>query len=98
MPAVNSNRIVWEDARATYIGGYNNDIYLLTLGAPETCPNADFTADNFVDPPGGTVLFTDASQPGTSPITYRLWNFSDGSSWQNDPAPANTHSHTFSSS
>ncbi len=97
-PAVYGNRIVWEDARAMYSGGYNNDIYLLTLGAPESCPTADFTADNFVDPPGGTVLFTDASQPGTtSPITYRLWNFSDGSTWENDPAPINTHSHTFSS-
>jgi beta propeller repeat protein len=98
MPAMYGSRIVWEDWRAIYNGGYNPDIYLLTLGAPETCPVADFTADNFMDPPGGTVLFTDVSQPGTSPITYRLWNFSDGSAWENDPAPVHTQSHTFSSS
>jgi beta propeller repeat protein len=97
-PAVYDNRIVWEDWRATHNGGYNTDIYLLTLGALETCPVADFTADYFVDPSGGTVLFNDASQPGTSPITYRLWNFSDGSPWENDPAPVTTHSHTFSNS
>ncbi|MFY9799668.1 MAG: PKD domain-containing protein, partial [Methanoregula sp.] len=95
MPAVHGNRIVWEDGRATHSGGYDNDIYLLTLGAPETCPVADFTADYPVDPPGGTVLFTDASLPGTSPITYRLWNFSDGSAWENDPGSVTIHSHTF---
>jgi len=96
MPAVNGNRIVWEDARATHSGGYNNDIYLLTLGAPETCPVADFTADNLVDPPSGLVTFSDSSSSGTSPITYRLWNFSDGSAWENDPGSVTTHSHTFS--
>ena len=42
MPAVYDNRIVWEDWRAMYSGGYNEDIYLLTLGAPETCPIAQF--------------------------------------------------------
>src|SRR5665647_3669367 len=78
IPAVYGNHIVWEDSRAIFSGGYDNDIYMLTLGAPETCPAADFTADNLVDPPGGNVLFTDASQPGASPIIYRLWNFSDG--------------------
>jgi beta propeller repeat protein len=96
MPAVNGNRIVWEDARAMFSGGYNTDIYLLTLGTPETCPVADFTADNLVDPPGGTVLFTDSSRPGSSPVNYYLWNFSDGSAWENDPAPIDTHNHTFS--
>jgi beta propeller repeat protein len=97
MPAVYGNRVVWEDGRATHNGGYNTDIYMLTLGAPETCPVADFMADNLADPPGGTVLFTDASQSGSSPITYRLWNFSDGSAWENDPAPVSTHNHTFGS-
>ncbi|MCU0630960.1 MAG: PKD domain-containing protein [Methanoregulaceae archaeon] len=97
MPAVYDNRVVWVDARAMDSGGSDTDIYLLTLGTPETCPVADFTADSVVDPPGGMVRFTDASQRGTSPITYRLWNFSDGSPWENDPAPASTHSHTFRS-
>ena len=79
-----------------YSGEYNPDIYLLTLGTPETCPRANFTANYLVDPPGGLVTFTDASSSGTTPIAYRLWNFSDGSSWENDPAPVTTHSHTFS--
>ena len=96
MPSVYGNRIVWEDWRATYSGAYNPDIYLMTLGAPETCPRADFNADYLVDPPGGLVTFTDASSSGTDPIAYRLWNFSDGSAWENDPAPVTTHSHTFS--
>jgi beta propeller repeat protein len=96
MPAVYNDRIVWQDSRAIFSGGYNEDIYLMTLGTPETCPTADFTADYPVDPPGGLVTFTDASSPGTTPITYRLWNFSDGSAWENDPAPVTTHSHTFS--
>ena len=96
MPAVSDNRIVWEDWRAMFSGGYNEDIYLLTLGTPETCPTANFTADYLVDPPGGLVTFTDASSSGTTPIAYRLWNFSDGSAWENDPAPVTTHSHTFS--
>ncbi|HIH28544.1 MAG TPA: PKD domain-containing protein, partial [Thermoplasmata archaeon] len=97
MPAVYGNRIVWEDWRAIQSGAGNNpDIYLMTLGAPETCPRAGFTADYYVDPPGGLVTFTDSSSPGTTPITYRLWNFSDGSSWENDPAPVVTHNHTFS--
>ncbi|MDD1696089.1 MAG: PKD domain-containing protein, partial [Methanoregula sp.] len=97
MPAVDGNRIAWEDSRAMQSGSGNYpDIYLLTLGNPETCPQADFTADHFVDPPGGLVTFTDSSSPGTSPITYRLWNFSDGSAWEHDPAPITTHSHTFS--
>ena len=85
MPAVSENRIVWEDWRALFSGGYNEDIYLVTLGAPETCPIAGFTADYYLNPPGGVVTFTDSSSPGTAPITYRLWNFSDGSSWENDP-------------
>ena len=96
MPAVSGTRIVWQDTRAMFNGGYHEDIYLLTLGAPETCPGADFTADYLVDPPGGLVTFTDASSPGTTPITYRLWNFSDGSAWENDPAPVTTHIHAFS--
>ena len=96
MPAVSDNRIVWEDWRAMFSGGYNEDIYLLTLGTPETCPTANFTADYLVDPPGGLVTFTDASSSGTTPIAYRLWNFSDGSAWEIDPAPVTTHSHTFS--
>ena len=52
MPAVSDTRIVWEDWRALFSGGNNEDIYLLTLGAPETCPIAGFTADYYVDPPG----------------------------------------------
>lgn len=96
MPAVVDNRIVWQDTRAIFSGGYNEDIYLITLGAPETCPTADFTADYLVDPPGGLVTFNDASSPGTTPITYRLWNFSDGSAWELDPGPLTTHNHTFS--
>jgi beta propeller repeat protein len=97
MPAVDGNRIVWEDSRAMQSGSGNYpDIYLLTLGNPETCPQADFTADHFVDPPHGRVTFTDSSSPGTAPITYRLWNFSDGSAWENDPAQVTTHGHTFS--
>ena len=96
MPAVSDNRIVWEDWRAIFSGGYNEDIYLLTLGTPETCPRANFTANYLVDPPGGLVTFTDASSSGSTPITYRLWNFSDGSAWEIDPAPVTTHSHTFS--
>jgi beta propeller repeat protein len=96
MPAVYDDRIVWEDWRAIYSGEYNPDIYLLTLGTPENCPRADFTANYLVDPPGGLVTFTDASSSGTTPITYRLWNFSDESAWENDPAPVTTHSHTFS--
>jgi len=95
MPAVSDNRIVWQDTRAMFNGGYNEDIYLLTLGAAETCPGADFTADYLVDPPGGLVTFTDTSSQGTTPITYRLWNFSDGSAWENDPAPVTARSHTF---
>jgi len=94
MPAVSGNRIVWQDTRAMFNGGYHEDIYLLTLGAAETCPGADFTANYLADPPGGLVTFTDTTSPGTSPITYRLWNFSDGSAWENDPAPVTTH--TFS--
>ncbi len=96
MPAVSDNRIVWEDWRAIFSGGYNEDIYLLTLGTPETCPIANFTANYLVDPPGGLVTFTDASSSGSTPIAYRLWNFSDGSAWETDPAPVTTHSHTFS--
>ncbi len=96
MPAVSGNRIVWQDTRAIFNGGSTEDIYLLTLGVPETCPGADFTANYLADPPGGLVTFTDTSSPGTSPITYRLWNFSDGSAWENDPAPVTTHSHMFS--
>jgi beta propeller repeat protein len=96
MPAVSDNRIVWEDSRAMFSGGYNEDIYLLTLGTPETCPRANFTANYLVDPPGGLVTFTDASSSGTTPVAYRLWNFSDGSAGENDPAPVTTHSHTFS--
>jgi beta propeller repeat protein len=97
MPAVDGNRIVWEDWRAMQSGAGNNpDIYLLTLDNPETCPRADFAANYFVDPPGGLVIFSDSSSPGSAPITYRLWNFSDGSAWENDPAPVTTHSHTFS--
>ena len=42
MPAVSDKRIVWEDWRALFSGGNNEDIYLLTLGAPETCPIAGF--------------------------------------------------------
>jgi beta propeller repeat protein len=96
MPAVYGNRIVWQDWRAIESGtGNNPDIYLLTLGKPETCPAAGFTADYYVDPPGGLVIFTDSSSPGTVPITYRLWNFSDGSAWENDRSPSVTHSHTF---
>jgi PKD repeat protein len=79
-----------------FSGGYNEDIYLLTLGTPETCPRANFTANYLVDPPGGLVTFTDASSSGTTPVAYRLWNFSDGSAGENDPAPVTTHSHTFS--
>ena len=94
MPAVFDNRIVWQDSRAMFNGGYNEDIYLLTLGVPETCPGADFSADYLADPPGGLVTFTDTSSPGTNPITYRLWNFSDGSAWEYDPALVTTH--TFS--
>jgi len=96
MPAVFDNRIVWQDTRAMFNGGYNEDIYLLTRGAAETCPGAEFTADYLVNPPGGLVTFTDTSSPGTSPITYRLWNFSDGSAWENDQSSVTTHSHTFS--
>jgi len=97
MPAVYGNRIVWEDTRVILSGGGNNpDIYLLTLGTPEICPTAGFTADYFVDPPGGLVTFTDSSSPGSAPITSHLWNFSDGSAWEHDPAPVTTHSHTFS--
>jgi beta propeller repeat protein len=96
MPAVYNDRIVWEDWRAIYSGEYNPDIYLLTLGTPEMCPIANFTADYVVDPPMGQVTFSDSSVPGTTPITYRLWNFSDGSAWETDPAPVTTHSHTFS--
>jgi beta propeller repeat protein len=98
MPAVSDNRIVWEDWRAIFSGGYNEDIYLMTLGTPEICPVANFTADYLVDPPGSVVTFTDASSSGTTPIAYRLWNFSDGSAWENDPAPVTTHTHTFSHS
>jgi beta propeller repeat protein len=97
MPAVYGNRIVWQDWSSIESGTRNNpDIYLLTLGEPETCPTAGFTADYYVDPPGGLVTFTDSSSPGTAPITYRLWNFSDGSPWENDPAPVTTHTHSFS--
>jgi beta propeller repeat protein len=96
MPAVYDDRIVWEDWRALYSGEYNPDIYLLTLGTPETCPRADFTANYLVDPPGGLVTFTDASSSGTTPITYHLWNFNDRSAWETDPAPVTTHSHMFS--
>ena len=96
-PAVYGNRIVWEDSRAIQSGAaVNPDIYLLTLGNPETCPIADFTADHFADPPGGLVIFTDSSSSGTSPVTYHLWNFSDGSAWEIDPGSVTTHSHTFS--
>ena len=42
MPAVYDDRIVWEDWRAIHSGEYNPDIYLLTLGTPETCPRAEF--------------------------------------------------------
>jgi beta propeller repeat protein len=95
MPAVSDDRIVWEDSRAMFSGGYNSDIYMLTRGTPETCPVADFTADHLVDPPSGQVIFSDSSKGGTSPITYRLWNFSDGSAWENDPGSVTSHSHTF---
>ena len=54
-PAVYGNRVVWVDGRATHWGGYDTDIYLLTVGAPEICPIADFTADSYIDPPRGTV-------------------------------------------
>ena len=57
---------------------------------------ADFTADHLANPPGGLVTFTDSSLPGTSPVAYHLWNFSDGSAWELDPGSVTTHSHTFS--
>jgi beta propeller repeat protein len=96
-PAIFGDRIVWEDHRADYAcGGVCNayDIYLLTRGTADTCPVADFT---LVNPYGANPLdvsFSDTSVAGTSAIVHRVWNFSDGSPWKNNPALTTTHQFT----
>ena len=94
-PAISGDRIVWEDFRNE--GGSDTDIYMLTLGTPETCPIADFSAN----PQGGStpagvitdvkITFTDSSTPGPGGITHRVWNFSDGTLWENNPSLLVTH-------
>ena len=94
-PVVDAGRVVWDSADET---GSFDDVHVITLGSgSESCPVADFTIDNPVDPAGGTVHLTDISGTGTSPTLFRFWNFSDGSQWENDSALVTTHSHTFGS-
>jgi beta propeller repeat protein len=88
-PAISGSRIVWEDYRS---GMGTSDIYLLTLGPAEVCPVADFT----LTPPallqGNPVTFTAAGhQAGTSAISHRWWNFSDGSPWVSAPSGTVIH-------
>jgi TolB protein len=73
-PAIYDGRIVWEDSRSDY-----SDIYMLTLGSADACPVADFVPSKNAGPDPLTVTFTDTS--AGSPILYRIWNYSDGSTW-----------------
>jgi PKD repeat protein len=85
-PAIWNNRIVWEDTRSgTACGGCDSDVYLFTLGTSDSCPAARFTPSENAGPDPLTVTFTDHS--AGSPILYRIWNYSDGtSSYSLDPA------------
>jgi beta propeller repeat protein len=92
-PAVSGNRVVWEDYRNGI--GDDSDVYLNTLGAPETCPLADFSINPSAVLQGDTVTFTAAgAQDGASPVTHNSWNFSDGSPWE--LLPGSTALHAFS--
>lgn len=90
-PAINGDRIVWEGSRDDM--DTDHDIYLMTLGSTaETCPVADFSLSTAVVAQAVDVTFTDTSQPGTGPVLYRQWNFSDGSLDLLTTTPAVTHS------
>ena len=92
-PAVSGNRVVWEDYRNGI--GDDSDVYLNTLGAPETCPLADFSINPLAVLQGDTVTFTAAgAQAGASPISHHAWNFSDGSPFE--LSPGSTALHAFS--
>lgn len=51
--------------------------YILVRAKP---PKADFVGSPTTVDSGGTVQFTDLSDPGSSPITEWEWNFGDGTS------------------
>jgi len=76
-PAVSNNRVVWEDTRSgTACGGCDSDVYMVTLGTSDTCPVAAFTPSENAGPDPLTVTFADHSSG--SPILYRIWTYSDG--------------------
>jgi PKD repeat protein len=85
-PAIWNNRIVWEDTRSGFFhGGTDSDIYLFTLGSSDACPVADFSPSENSGPDPSTVTFSDHS--AGSPILYRIWNYSDGTtSYPLEPA------------
>jgi beta propeller repeat protein len=88
LPKIYGTRIVWEDGRSgASCMGCDSDIYLLTLGPVETCPVADFTPKNNVGANPFNVQFADVSSSGTSGISHRFWNFSDGSVFDTIPNP-----------
>lgn len=79
-PAVSGSRIAWQDGRSGIA-----DIFLLTVGSPDTCPVADFSPSVNAGTSPLDVIFTDRS--AGSPILHRTWNYSDGfSSYPLDPA------------
>ena len=81
LPKISGSRIVWQDLRSSGV----SDIYLYTLGTSDTCPVADFSPSMHAGPNPSVVVFTD--QSAGSPVLYRIWNFSDGTtSYPMDPA------------
>jgi beta propeller repeat protein len=88
LPKIYGNRIAWEDGRAgASCMGCDSDIYLLTLGPVEICPVAGFIPKNNVGGNPFDIQLTDTSTSGTSGISHRFWNFSDGSSFDTIPNP-----------
>ena len=67
--------------------------YIVVTEAGATPPNAIFSGTPTAGHAPLTVTFTDASTPGTSPITGRVWRFGDG-----DSSTAQNPSHAYLSS
>ena len=58
--------------------------------APDTVPNADFTANATSIIEGQDVEFTYTGSGGNPPVSYN-WNFGDGSPFSNDQNPIHTY-------
>jgi beta propeller repeat protein len=73
-PDISGDRIVWSAYREPE---YTSDIYLFTIGATGTCPEADFSENVTLGASPLTVRFNDTSS-GTP--AHWTWDFGDGSS------------------